>query len=111
MTFFDDGSQSFTVIGILGDRFAEIPRLPCPIIYDDGKVMGSDSTSYCRPTRLHCFDGSPRCSVFENDAEPRECMVKLEQVRKKLNFGVKNVYILVVVGREFGNNCARCSRF
>lgn len=78
LTFFDDGSQSLTVIRILCDGFTKIPRLPCPIIYDEGQVMGCDSTSYCRSTGLYRFDGSPRCGMFKDDTKSWERMMKFK---------------------------------
>jgi hypothetical protein len=46
LTFLYDIPQGLTVVGIFRDRFAEVPRLACPIIHNQGKMVGSYCASH-----------------------------------------------------------------
>ena len=94
LTFLYDIPQCLTVVGIFCDRFAKVPRLACPIIHSQGKMVGSYCASHCWAARFDSFYGCPCRCMLEHNAQFGECGVQLEEIWQEGRLCVEDMDIL-----------------
>lgn len=94
-TFFDNILKRLSVRRILCDGLAEIPRLACPVVDSQRKMVGGDGAGNCGSAFFHSFDGCCCCRVFQHDAQTREGCVDLEEVGNEIVLCVQDVDVLM----------------